>query len=199
MDALDVILTGAPSTVEVGGTPVPVNAGFRANILAETIDRGDASARPRLLMCLFARGGELPAEVARSAGEALAEAVSWHDAAWSLAQYGRGQRGGGGSGREPRPVFDWRADAAIVAADFRRFYGIDIMDPACQMHWYRFMALFLALTRTADALVSQAVSARSPLRGRRSKEERELKSAQASFWALPPTELELIEEAKRAF
>ena len=201
MAALDMILKGAPSTVEVGGAPVPLNAGFRQNILAETIDRRDPSSRCDLLLCFYARGGELPREVAINGGEALAAAVAWHDAAWSLVDYGRKrpQRRPRDGERRPRPVFDWNADAAIVASDFLRVYGIDIADADLQMHWYRFMALFLPLLRMPDSLTAQAVTARSPLKGKRTKAEREQHSQQAAAWALPPTELELIEEARRAF
>lgn len=195
MGALDCILRGEPSAVEVGGSLVPVNAGFRANLMAETLDRRTEAGRRDLLVCWFARGGALPREAALRPSRALSAACSWHDGAWSLMAYGRPGKGA----PQRRRVFDWEADAAAVACDFERFYGVDLMDPATQMHWYRFMALFSGLLRTDGALCRQAVAARSPLRGNRPKAEREAHSALAAAWSLPPTEAELIEAARSEF
>ncbi len=194
---LDVILHGAPSTVEVGGAPVHVRSGFRAGLLAETLDRRAADGRADLLRCLFAKGGELPREVSRRPGEALAAGLAWHDGAWGLVGYGNPQGGGKGSAK-PRRVFDWSEDAGIVAADFSRFYGIDLADPSTQLHWYRFMALFLSLLRTPDSLAASAVSARSPMRGG-SKEARAEHSRMARAWALSPTDDELRRAAQARF
>lgn len=195
MGALGCVTRGEPSAVEVGGSLVPVNHGFRANLVAETLDRRTTAGRRALLLCWFARGGELPREAAADPYLALAAACSWHDAAWGLMAYGAGGKGAG----RPRRVFDWEADMAAVECDFRRFYAVDLADPATQMHWYRFMALFSGLLRTDGSLCRQAVAARSPLRGKRSKAEREAHSALAAAWALPPTESELIEAARREF
>lgn len=194
---LDAILAGAPSAVEVGGAPVAVNSGFRQNLLAETMDRRDRADAARLLQCWFGDGtGRLrPGAVARPA-EALAAACAWHDAAWALVSYGRpGARGGGG----PRRVFDWDADSGILCADFQRLYGIDLLDPSLRMHWYRFMALALSAMRTPGSLVAAALEARSPLRGRASDAERAAHERRAAAWALPPTDAELAEIARREF
>ena len=195
MSALGCILHGEPSAVAVGGSLVPVNAGFRANLLAETLDRKTATGRRDLLMCWYAHGGELPREAALEPYRALAAACSWHDAAWSLMGYGKPSKGGASR----RRLFDWEADAAIVACDFRRSYGIDLADPSTQMHWYRFMCLFSGLLRAEGTLCQRAVAARSPLRGKPSKAERDHHAALAAAWALPPTESELIEAARREF
>ncbi len=195
MGALNLIVRGEPSAVTVGGSLVPINSGFRANLLAETLDRRDARGRRDLLMCWFAKGGELREDAARDPYRALAAACEWHDAAWGLMSYGMPGRGRASR----RRVFDWDADAAAVACDFERVYGIDLTDPATQMHWYRFMTLFSGLLRTEDALCRQAVAARSPLHGKRSKAERDAHEALSRAWALPPTEDELIEMARREF
>lgn len=42
------------------------------------------------------------------------------------------------------PVFDWSVDAAFVLADFRRYYGIDLMAVEF-LHWWEFLSLFWAL------------------------------------------------------
>ena len=193
---LGAILTGAPSAVEVAGAPVAVNAGFRQNLLAETMDRGDRAGAARLLQCWFGGGtGRLREGAAAHPVAALAAACGWHDAACSLVSYGRPGRGGGAG----RRVFDWEADAAVLCADFQRLYGIDLTDPTLRMHWYRFMALTLAAMRTPGSLVATALRARSPLAGRASEAERRAHERQAAAWALPPTDAELAEIARREF
>lgn len=42
-----------------------------------------------------------------------------------------------------RPVFDWKYDAKYLLADFRRYYGIDLL--TAEMHWWEFRSLFAAL------------------------------------------------------
>lgn len=193
---LDAILTGAPSAVEVAGAPVAVNSGFRQNLLAETMDRRDRADAARLLQCWFGDGtGALRPGALAHPTEAMVAACEWHDAAWRLLPYGRPGRSAGGR----RRVFDWAADAGILCADFQRLYGIDLLDPSLRMHWYRFMALTLSAMRTPGSLLATALSARSPLLGRASDAERAAHERQAAAWALPPTELELIEEARREF
>lgn len=42
------------------------------------------------------------------------------------------------------PVWDWEVDGGFVLADFRRYYGIDLLHVDA-LHWWEFRALFSAL------------------------------------------------------
>ena len=42
------------------------------------------------------------------------------------------------------PVFDWKIDAKFLLGDFRRYYGIDLLNTA-YLHWWEFRALTEAL------------------------------------------------------
>lgn len=42
------------------------------------------------------------------------------------------------------PYFDWKADAAFLTGDFRRYYGIDLLTVQA-LHWWEFRTLFEAL------------------------------------------------------
>lgn len=53
-----------------------------------------------------------------------------------------------GGSRRP-PCFDWVVDAKYVLGDFRRFYGIDLLNAALYLHWWEFRALFAALPEEA--------------------------------------------------
>lgn len=186
-----------PSSVEVAGAEVPIRCGYRKQIALESLDLEDpVDATAALVLCY---GEELPRAAADHPAEALTAAIAWHNGAWGLMSYGAAEPSGGDGGAAGgRPVFDWEADACLVAADFMREYGIDLLDPATQMHWYRFMALFLPVTR-AGGLVSRAIAARSPAPPGASRAERERHRAAYSAWALPPTESELRAQAMGRF
>ncbi|MBE6825843.1 MAG: hypothetical protein E7511_03035 [Ruminococcus sp.] len=42
------------------------------------------------------------------------------------------------------PVFSWSVDARFLLGDFRRYYGIDLLETG-YLHWWAFKALFAAL------------------------------------------------------
>lgn len=42
------------------------------------------------------------------------------------------------------PIFDWRIDARFIIGDFRRYYGIDLINIE-YLHWWHFRCLFSAL------------------------------------------------------
>ena len=189
-----------PSAVEIAGEEVPVRCGYRKQIEVDALRRDEGADLVAILgLCFGARSADgglsLPGVVSSNAVEAVDAALEWHDGAWDLMGYGSG---GSADPGPRRSVFDWEADSAIVAADFMRFYGIDLLSPSTQMHWYRFMALFLPLTVSGGA-VSQAVSARSPSPAGSSKAERDRLRALARAWALPPTESELRAQAMGRF
>lgn len=183
-------------TVRVAGADVPIATGARANIAADLADRETADGRLSMLLAWFGDGGSLPDAVARHAPEALEAAIAWSGAAIGGMRYGRPSLGAKRAPEVARPVIDWEADAAIISADFLRFYRIDLWseDP----HWYRFCALLLALVRTDGSLVGQAAYARSP-HGRARGEERDRLRRLEKAWALPPTDAELREMARARF
>ena len=191
---MSLLTRGCPSEVEVAGERVLLRCGFRTGLLAEGCDRTAAEGRLRLLWMHFGDDARtaLPAPVLAHPAEALAAALAWHDAAWGAVSYGR-----------PRPArartFDWDADAGIVLADFQRLYGLDLSDPATQVHWHRFVALFEAAVRTEGSLLSAAVSARGPLPPGAGREAQRAHARTAEAWRLPPTEEEMAERARQAF
>lgn len=49
------------------------------------------------------------------------------------------------------PVFDWTVDAAFVVADFRRYYGMDLLTTDF-LHWWEFLSLFRALPEDSGCM-----------------------------------------------
>lgn len=183
-------------TVRVAGTDVPIATGARANIAADLADRGTAEGRLSMLLAWFGEEGSLPGTVARNAPEALEAAIDWSGEAMGCMRYGRPSLGAKRAPAACRPVIDWGADEAIIAADFQRFYRIDLWEE--DPHWYRFCALLLALVRTDGSLVGQAAYARSDHCGAKGEQKRRLDRL-AAAWALPPTDAELREMARARF
>ena len=185
-----------PDTVRIAGEDVPVRTGWREGVAADMADMGTADGRLEALELYFGPASHVPDAVASDPVAALRAAVEWHDEGMSSCMpYGTPGRRGPSSERD---VIDWDADAAIMAADFLRFYRIDLSDPSTDMHWYRFCSLLMALTRTEGSLVAQAVYARSPHDGARGPERKRL-ARLAKAWALPPTDAELREMARARF
>lgn len=184
---------GLPCSVEVAGAPVPVRTGFRRGVRAASMDRGDPDDRVVLMALLYGDPAKWPREVQRDKAGALVAGLRWLDGAWGACTYGGGRDG------SQRRVFDLEADAAIVAADFQRLYGIDLLDPSTRMHWWRFVALLAGAMRTEGTLVAQAVGARGPVPGGAKGAERARLARLRKSWELPPTRDEMRAAALREF
>lgn len=186
------LLTEAmPRDVEVCGEPVPVAWGFRAGLAAEQVDATDARGRLRLLTLAFGEVEDMPPAVLAHPAEAFAAWQEWHSRGWQAMAYGRGGKRAR-AGTRSRRALDWDADAGIVAADFARLYGIDLTDPALELHWWRFCALALGALRTEGALMRRAAQHRGPAPAGLKGKARESWDAEARSWALPMT----VEEAR---
>lgn len=183
---------GLPCEVEVCGEAVPVRTGFRRGVRASLLDRRDPDDRLVLMALLYGEPQSWSDAVLRDQRGALAAGLGWLDGAWEACTYGKADGSGG------RRTFDFAADSAIVAADFQRLYGIDLLDPETRMHWWRFTALLAGAMRTEGALVSQAVDARSPMPQGVKGRERERLLRRRRAWAIPPSEADVVEAARAA-
>ena len=84
-------------------------------------------------------------------------------------------------------------DGEYIVAGFQQAYGIDLTDPALEMHWHRFKALAQALPEST--LMAQIVgwrTAKAP--SRRADPEREA-ARMRRRWALPEPGAEREERA----
>jgi hypothetical protein len=91
----------------------------------------------------------------------------------------------GGHGRAPSVrAIDLLEDGDYLVGSFQQAYGIDLTDPALDMHWHRFQALLRSLPQ--DTVMSRIVGWRSwtPSGARRKPDEaaRALRDA----WSLGP-------------
>lgn len=56
-------------------------------------------------------------------------------------------------------VLDYEQDAALIISSFQHWYGIDLSDPATDMHWWRFLDLLGGLGE--DTPIMQVVQIRT--------------------------------------
>lgn len=193
---------GLPSEVAVGGEAVAVTGcGHREGILVESLDLGDPEDRMAMLVLHYAPVGsddpvgDLPAAVLGDVDGALRAALAWHEGASSAVSYGLPRRRAG----RPRRLLDWDQDAGIVASDFQRLYGIDLLDPSVSLHWYRFVALLRAAARVEGSLVGQAMAARGDMPAGLKGDMLEREVERRNAWALRETRGEMEERLRREF
>ena len=99
------------------------------------------------------------------------------------------------SGSASVRVVDYVLDGDYIVAAFQQSYGIDLTDPALDMHWHRFLALFRGLPD--DTTMSRIMGYRSwkPSKKKHEAVMNEIKRA----WTLPERseDVEVDEMEKR--
>lgn len=130
-----------PDTLEIGGSRIPIDPGWRAGVrIMRALGSAEEDAARAEAALAIAFGVPLPSEVASNRAEALEALVAWIDFNEPAPPPTARQRR-----LAARRAWDWDYDAEAAVADFQRFYGIDLTDPATDMHWWRFWALFRGL------------------------------------------------------
>lgn len=145
----------------VGGVEVPVDTSFRAWLRFGRALRDEGVVDPRVLL-----GDPLP---------------GWQAAAiefWSDPQ--ELPRAGAGGGAR---AFDDDVDAPLVVAAFRQAYGIDLTDPATDLHWHLYRALLRNVP--GDTHLAEVMSARSWTEAQERRRPETARREMRSRWALP--------------
>jgi hypothetical protein len=127
-----------PDAVTVGGVSMPVLTDFREWLRFAALMRDkDCTAYDKLMLL-----PEWFIEPPRTFTGDMLRALRWFYDAADLEP----EQKAVAENPAPRrpPTFDWTVDAKFVLADFRRFYGIDLMRTEF-LHWWEFRALFSAL------------------------------------------------------
>lgn len=183
----DMILSGAPSTIDVGGVPYECDTSHRT-WLRISLMLEDRGVDERIKAYLLGRNafpshvdahGNVPRELTSpEAVEACARFLSC----------GRSQKGRSARHGEPERVFSWSDDAPRIVADFQRFYGIDLTDPATVLHWWRFMALFDGLGDGSATMRVVGYRTAKPPKGASEEERRRIADLRRRY-ALDPLDL----------
>lgn len=191
----NILLQRAPAAVKVDGVLVPVNSGWRTGIRAmQAID--DPHLGPhdvaRAIVALYYGRWEdgrfsIP-EGARNTAAAVESALRF----FTLCEPRR-PTGAPGSRQAVRArLWDWDFDAPRAIADFQREYGIDLVDPTLEMHWWRFWSLFRGLSDTSKTMQAIGIRGARPSRHMSENERKQLLERQREL-ALPArTEAEAL-------
>lgn len=152
----NILLNEPPETVDVLGEPVPVNTGHRAwvHLQRSFDDPGIGEEQAFALLMVTAYGKDYFMRL-----EGRKKAAAARDAALAFFNFNEPQRPLTATQRKAARIrsWDWDWDARYCIADFQRYYGIDLTDPALRMHWWRFWALFTALPEDSASMALMAL------------------------------------------
>lgn len=179
----NILVSPLPDAVQVGETSVPINTSHRIGIqVMRTADRDlPPSVLAGLVLSLYF-GEHVPDPSA-----AFEAAMRFHRADAEPAERA-----------ESRRLLSFDDDAGRILGDFRRYFAVDLADPALRMHWWVFLALFSALPD--DAATSVAMRYRGPTpKGLSRDEKREWQRVAAHYALAPRTRAEEIEAIEAAW
>lgn len=112
---------------------------------------------------------------------------SWDALLWfySCGRYASGEEMRSAASGAPfaARAWDYAADGQLIAAAFRQAYGIDLTDPALQLHWWQFRALFDGLP--ADCALHKIMEYRTADTSDMPEKTRQLYEAMRKKYALP--------------
>ena len=158
----NVLLYGAPSDVEFGGAPVRIKTDWRVwirvQMLMDDPEVPDRMVGGLLIDAVYPKS-QRHGEAASPFDMAMEDPQGAVDAAVWFMRMGMPIRPQTAEERRVSRLraWDWGWDSAPVVADFQRFYGIDLTDPALSMHWWRFWSLFCGLGDGSESMRIMAV------------------------------------------
>ena len=107
---------------------------FEAAILRAKTEKDAGQAVQTALAAVFGPLGQCPPDAQKAF-----DALLWFYRA------GRKEPSGGPPPGPAQLAFDYIIDGPLIAAAFEAAYGLDLTDPATQIHWWRFQALLQGL------------------------------------------------------
>ena len=143
----------------MGGRRVPIETGFRRwiRIMQAADDPRPHNAVKVEAMLRLAYGHPYPPEVGadrQGAVDAALDFLHFNEPAPPPTERQRSKAG--------NRTWDWSYDAPYLIADFQREYGIDLTDPALDMHWWRFWPLFRGLGDSSLTMTAMAARGADP-------------------------------------
>lgn len=163
---IDLRNTGLPSRIEIGGELFDIDTGFRTWLsVGELLDRSEV---PWLdISALVFVDNVLPVGT-----EWVRRVLEFYKSPNPVPK---------SSGSSSERAVDYIIDGDYIVAAFQHAYGIDLTDPALDMHWHRFLALFRGLPD--DTAMSRIIGYRSWRKG--GKRHEAVMADLKRRWALP--------------
>jgi hypothetical protein len=175
---LNILTDELPEEIIVNGKAYPVNYDFRSclNVILafEDLELTGREKNAVMLQCLYR---EMPDDLQAASEQAV------------LFLNG-GKTGDGDSKDKPR-LYSFSKDADFIFAAFRQTHGIDLQSE--EMHWYKFLALFMDLG--ADTTFSNLMGLRKRVKsGKATKEERQAAREMGELFDVPEADTRSLEE-----
>lgn len=144
---MNILTEGLPDCVEISGETFLINTDFRVWIKVELLISEDIPDRFKIPLMLELVYPVIPPD--RSAAANIAAEFY----AAGIEQSG----GGKGSKKRTKRIYSFEHDADRIYAAFIEAYGIDLTE--CDMHWFKFRALFACLPESC--LISRVMGWRA--------------------------------------
>lgn len=178
---MNILTESLPLAIEIDGIEYEINSGFRSClriILAfEDNELADAEKRMILLNNLYKT---MPHDIT----QAIKKGIRFLDG-------GKDSGNGESNGESELRLYSFEQDASYIMAAFKQTHGIDL--DAVEMHWWKFLALFMDLG--SETTFSSLVSLRKRVKtGKATKEERAVAREIKETFDLPDIDRRTPEE-----
>ncbi len=191
MRRTNILTDSLPETVIVDGREFPIESDFRAGIQFElTILDKKMTDKEKFKKVMEVFYGNTPPH---NKSEALKAIIGFYKCQFSSEEHKPEEKTDEEEKTEQKPpkrIYDFKYDDGYIYAAFLQQYGIDLTE--ARLHWWRFMALFKALTE--DTLFVKIMGYRSADTSKiKNRTDRERIMRLKQVYALP---LELSHEEK---
>lgn len=183
---MNLLIDAPPLSVWVGGGEYEINSDFRTSVLFELLMQDQEVDQQEK----YWRSLELYYPIIPDDTDQAAEALVW------FYQCGKEQRESEGSGRNQR-IYSFDCDDSYIYAAFQDQYRIDLTET--RLHWWKFRALFLALSE--DTMIRKIMGYRAiDITSDMSEKEQEFYRAMKEQYRIPlpqseQDKIDAIEEA----
>jgi hypothetical protein len=175
---MNIITNMLPSSVKVGDSEIPIDTSFRVSIcVQQVLDTIEDAGLLHGAIFAYYFGSEQNFDndfLRAHASEFLTSAMAFARAD-DLAKATRSPKG------SHVRTFDWDVDQRRVVADFERYYSIDLTSADCDMHWWRFLALFEELPEDGATMTAIGYRALDIPKGIAKEEARRLQKLKRHY------------------
>lgn len=181
---MNILVDTLPESVEIGGKNVPIETDFKT-CLCVILACEDPTLTPRekqeiTLTNLY------PSRPPQTQ-EAMLQAKWFMDC---------GKDGDAKEGKRQPRVYSFSQDAEMIYAGFRQIHGIDLA--TAELHWWQFVALFMALIANQNTAFGSLVTLRLKVKtGKATKEEKKAALEMGSLFTLPELDTRSLEQRER--
>lgn len=172
-------ITGAlPKSVWIDGNEYEINCSFRIGMQFESILNGNTNDTQKTIQLLKMYYPKIPENIEK----AIDKMIWFYRCGEEEKEEEQKQRYQRRTSKEP--AFSFSQDAPYIYAAFKEQYDIDLTE--CDMHWWKFMALFESLNE--DTKMSKIMYYRKASVSGMSKERRAFINEMKKLYKIKPTD-----------